>query len=202
MIDSQKAQSIENSILQCLKCQGLAKNALQVDNKEVGLSYSYPQSTPIHTMFVAESPPAPGKGFFYDLKSHNTRFRDKLFRLINTAGLGRVNSIKDFNDKGYYLADALNCRWDKSQKSSLSSKVFQNCSVHLARQIELFKPRYIVAMGRSAQKSLGFDEPTKIIRSLAIPRQNIIEMSFILVAPNETDGQRINKLSTISSNPS
>ena len=113
MVDEKKAKNIARSIQQCKKCQGISNDALRVANKEVGLSYLYPQNIPIRIMFIAESPPAPGKGFFYDSRSSNTSFRDKLFKLINEAGLGYVGTITEFNSKGYYLADAINCRYGK-----------------------------------------------------------------------------------------
>jgi len=110
-----------------------------------------------------------------------------------------VHSLKDFSNKGYYLADAINCRWNKSKKKYLKKAVFQNCAFHLAGQINLFKPKYIVAMGRIAQKIIRFNEPKTAINDLGISDTNIIEMSFILVASNETDEQRVGKLKAINS---
>jgi len=198
LIDTERANHISREIIDCRLCDAYSNNnALCIDDKEFGLNYFYPPSIPIEIMFVAESPPAPGKGFFYDKDSTNKKFRNKLFKLLNKSGLGSVHSLNDFTKKGYYLADAINCRWDKSKKKSLPKTVFQNCSFHLAKQIKLFKPNFIVAMGCNAQISLTFHKPRMAINDLAIPDENIIEMAFILVAPNETDEQRIRKLKKI-----
>ncbi len=198
MIDELQAETIKNSIHECKLCAGLSKNgSICIENKEVGLDYSYPPAVPIQVMFVAESPPAPGKGFFYDQNSENTMFRNKLFKLINHAGLGPLHTVEDFSRKGYYLADALNCRWDKKKGSSLPDKILFNCSVHLSSQIRFFKPRYIVAMGKYAQKAVQLEGVQKSIKETGIPEGNIISMSFILVAPNESDEQRIEKLKAI-----
>jgi len=199
LICQKRAEEIRNAIQRCTLCEGLSKaGAICIDQKESGLDYAYPQERPIQILFVGESPPAPGRGFFYDRGSTNTMFRDKLFKLINAAGPGAVSTLADFSEKGYYLADALNCRWDKTKGSSLSAKVLENCSIHLSDQIRLFEPRYIVAMGRYAQNSLKRAAPLKAIEETGIPADHILEMSFILVAPNGSDEQRIAKLERIS----
>ena len=196
--DPRQAKSICDSIRECSICRNLTKaGALSVEEKEVGLDYSFPNKVPIEILFIAESPPAPEKGFFYDQTSSNTIFRTKLFNLINRAGLGEVRTISDFNEKGFYLADSINCRWDKSLSSSLSNQVFENCSVHLAKQIDLFQPRNIVAMGENSQTSLKYQPVQNALEKIDLDPRRIIKMSFILVAPNETDEQRIAKLRTI-----
>ena len=201
MVFSEKADYINQTIKECRRCSAYSDNgALCMNNKEIGLSYSYPQSTPIEIMFVAESPPAPGKGFFYDDTSINIAFKKKLFKLINKSGIGVVKSLEDFSNNGFYMADAINCRWDKTKKKNLPKAIFNNCSYHLAEQINLFKPKYIVAMGANAQKSIKLDKPRLVIENLGIPDKNIIEISFILVAANETDDQRISKLKKIIAN--
>jgi hypothetical protein len=88
---------------------------------------------------IAESPPKPGNGFFYD-QSSESKFRDVLFDYINLSGLGFVNSIEEFSNKGYYLADVINCRWDKDKQKQISNKAAGTCAQYLAKQIGLFKP--------------------------------------------------------------
>lgn len=155
-----------------------------------------PATIPIKIMFIAESPPKLGNGFFYDDIYINSRFREKLFSLINKSNLGPVNTLKEFNNKAYYLADAINCRWDKKKKKTLSKKVFTNCSVFLFKQIELLKPKNIIAMGNRAHQSLAYKNISSLISDLNC---HVIKISFILTASNETDEQRIAKLRTISS---
>jgi uracil-DNA glycosylase len=197
-VDRDMADSIRRRIRSCKACVDLDKTgALCMDDKQTGLSYMYPSKSPIRVMFIAESPPKPGNGFFYDEQTKHPRFRTKVFELLNAAGLGPVYSLKDFNNKGFYLTDAVHCRWNKTEKKELSIQVFRNCSVFLKDQIKLFKPRYIVAMGNKAKQALAFDHVMKILYELRIPGKNIIKISFPLRATNETDRERVEKLKDI-----
>ncbi|MFH1490810.1 MAG: uracil-DNA glycosylase family protein [Pseudomonadota bacterium] len=195
VVDKVLSKSICRRVLECSLCNGLdGTGALCISQKEIGLNYQYPPNVPIKILFVAESPPKPGNGFFYDESTGRHMFRQRLFTLINAAGLGTVNSLREFTSRGYYLADALNCRWDKTKKKSLSSKIFKNCSRYLEEQIRLFRPCFIVAMGNKAKEAVNDRNVSKTIRELGIPDKNIIRMSFILVARTETDQERIEKL--------
>ncbi|CQR75076.1 Uracil DNA glycosylase superfamily protein [Sporomusa ovata DSM 2662] len=201
-MDSSKAEAIKNAVLTCQICSGYAGKGLCVGHKEIGLNYDYPKQVRINIMFVAESPPKVGNGFFYDLSGPKGDFRSKLFKYINCAGLGCVDTLEDFKNKGYYLADAINCRWDKSSTGSktLPKSIFENCSIYLAQQIELFKPRFIVAMGKKSQAALETKQVKTILETLKekTPVEDIIKMTFILTSPHETDEQRIAKLKTIT----
>lgn len=199
IVDSEIVESICRRIRSCKSCTDLEKTgALCINNKQTGLSYMYPKNIPINVMFVAESPPKPGKGFFYDEQTKSPRFRNKVFKLINSAELGPIHSLKDFTDKGFYLTDAINCRWNKDEKKDLSIEIFRNCSVFLEDQIKLFKPRFIVAMGNKAKQALVFDNIKKTLGELRIPKKNIIKISFPLRAANERDEERIEKLMNIT----
>jgi uracil-DNA glycosylase len=194
-INKKIARRIKKSVHACKQCKDLDDTgALCIDQKEIGLDYIYPRKIPINILFVAESPPKPGNGFFYNPQNTNHKFRNKLFKLINESGLGSIDTLDAFTKRGFYLADSLNCRWNKSIKKYLSVKVFNNCSLYIAQQIELFKPKIIVAMGNKASISLSYPNVEEAIRNVKIPDDNIIRMSFILVASNETDAQRIEKL--------
>lgn len=195
IVDRDMADSISRRIRSCKACVGMDRTgALCMDDKQTGLLYMYPKNIPINIMFIAESPPKPGNGFFYDEQTESPRFRKKIFKLINAAGLGPIHSLRDFNDKGFYLTDAINCRWNKDRKKDLPMKVFKNCSVFLENQIRLFNPRFIVAMGNKAKQALTFDHITKTLDELGTPKKNMIKISFPLRAPNETDQDRIKKL--------
>lgn len=196
-IDKSKKETLRNSVNECSLCEHLDNSgALSIFDKEIGLNYIYPQETPINIFFVAESPPRPGNGFFYDQTSINTRFRDKLFDLLNRSCCGPIDNLEDFNNKKFYLADAINCRWDNNIRR-IPKKVLLNCSKYLSKQIELFKPKYIVAMGNSAKKLPRFENVQNSINNLDIHQSNIVEISFILVASNQTDLERIEKLNPI-----
>jgi hypothetical protein len=97
-ISDSSVNHVRESVENCNLCSGIDQSgALCIQSKEIGLKYKHPTKVPINILFLAESPPAPIKGFFYDESSQNTRFRDKLFHLINEAGLGKVQSLEDFN---------------------------------------------------------------------------------------------------------
>jgi hypothetical protein len=190
---------IRESVENCTLCTGIDESgALCIHSKKIGLQYNHPTQLPITILFLAESPPAPGKGFFYDETSQNTKFRDKLFYLINEADLGRVETLYDFNNRGYYLADTFNCRWDKSIKRYIPKEIIKNCSIFLVKQIKLFRPRFIVAMGGTAKYSLKLESVLNVIDSLDIKESKIVEMSFPLTASKETDNDRIKKLKRIA----
>lgn len=195
VIDRKKVKSICAQIKNCGACTGLDRSgALYMDEKQTGLYYMYPVHVPIDVMFIAESPPRPGSSFFYDEHTGMPVFRNKIFKLLNSAGLGPINSLREFTDKGFFLTDAINCRWDKSKKKNLPVRVFRNCSVFLEKQIRLFKPRFIAAMGNKAKQALTFYNVETAVRELGIPDENIIKMAFPLRAVNESDEERIKKL--------
>jgi len=201
-MDLEQAEAIKNAVLNCQFCSGYTGKGLCINHKEIGLNYEFPKKERINIMFIAESPPKIGNGFFYDLSSTNNAFRKKLFKYINGTKLGTVNTVRDFTSKGYYLADAINCRWDKGDtgKSRIPDAIVMNCSFYLSKQIELFKPRFIVAIGNAAKEALKNNRCKEVIEKLSkeYPVEDIIEMTFITTSPHETDEERIAKLKTIS----
>jgi uracil-DNA glycosylase len=199
-INEDSVRKIKETVHNCDLCKELDNTGgLFIDQKEIGLDYSYPKRFPIKILFVAESPPRPGNGFFYDDQNYpNHRFRNRLFSIINQADLGPVDSICKFTKKGYYLADAINCRWDKSLGRNLSRAVFKACSEHLSQQIRLFQPIFIVAMGRNAQNSIQIEPVQDTIQDVKIPSERIINISFPVVASNETDKNRVKSLRPIT----
>lgn len=146
--------------------------------KAIGLTYCEPK-VPLRILFVAESPPA--NGFFYDQK-HNT-FRNRLFFLINQADLHPkpLTTIKQFNERGYFLADAINCRWDKSGPAGKLTTIRNNCSEHLKNLIIAMKPQAIVLMGRHARLSF------RNLNYKPVSTKLVIEIPFILTAPVRTE---------------
>lgn len=199
IIDTNLIESIRNQLKSCKSCLDLDKTgALCIHEKQIGLFYTYPRSIPINVMFIAESPPKPGNGFFYDEQTKSPGFRNRVFKLLNRAGLGPISSLQEFTDKGFYLTDAINCRWDKDKKRDLSINIFRNCSIFLEKQIRLFRPRFLVAMGSKAKQVLTLDNVENIVREMRMPETHIVRMSFPLRAVNETDGQRIDKLKRLA----
>jgi uracil-DNA glycosylase len=185
MLDS--LASIRDKVLTCTRCEGLSQ-AIYPFGKEIGLAYVRPR-IPTEILFVAESPPGRQGSFFYDNRSPEPRFRNRLFQLITKSGLGPVRTIEEFNEKGYYLADVINCRWEKSVSKNPNELVTirQNCLGYLSDQIQILRPRGMVFMGAEARKALNTAEIGSLIRELNISRERIIEIPFILTAPVKTE---------------
>jgi hypothetical protein len=202
VVDKNEIRKIKRDVHSCRLCEGLDETgALCIDQKEIGLDYDdySPKTFPINILFVAESPPKPGNGFFYDANYQNLPFRERLFTILNGAELLSVLTLDGFRNKGYYLADSINCRWDKGLRNYLLVSVFRNCSTFLVRQIEIFRPKFIVAIGNSAQKTIHCEVVQEAIQNAKIPDDNIVEMSCIVVASNETDEDRVAHLQPITS---
>ena len=184
-IDVDAINSLSEEIMDCQLCSGNNHRGLFIDEKQIGIMYSYPNVMPIDVMFVAESPPKPGNGFFYN-EQMPSKFRNILFDYINQSGLGPVASIAEFTAKKYYLADAMNCRWDKTEQRNIPNQVFANCREYLRRQIHLFQPRIIVCMGNAAAESINAMTDIDFV-------EHMVTMSFIMTAPNETKEERLVK---------
>ena len=195
---------VRSDVEKCDLCKRFLSEAICLDPKKtghpptaIGLTYVKPK-TPLEILFIAESPPE--IGFFYDPASPNNAFREKLFKLLNKAtpwpsDLRPIVSIDDFNDRGYFLADAINCRWrkygDKSpgEKSGKKlaiplDKVLMECSGYLYWQIVNLMPRVIVLVGTTAANAYySIHERLRQSKDLDIQKVLVLQMPFILTAP-------------------
>ncbi|MFC1680345.1 uracil-DNA glycosylase family protein [Pseudomonadota bacterium] len=172
--NSTTSTQLLESINNCSLCEGQSE-AIYPFGKAIGLSYVQPVP-PVSILFLAESPPH--RGFFYE--DGESQFRRRLFDLINLSGLGTVESISDFNQHKFYMADAINCRWNKNIRSKRNvKKIVSNCAEHLSAQIDLLKPERILAMGKTAQDALELTATTHK------PRLTV-HAPFILTAPVST----------------
>lgn len=170
---------LRSDIEQCNKCKGLSKSgAICRFGKAIGLTYNNAPKVPLKILFVAESPPK--KNFFYDETCDNA-FRSKLFNLLKEADVASINNIEEFNERGYFLADAINCRWDKKKKPiGQLTKIRQNCSEYFKRHLLALKPKSIVLIGKQAKLSYIY---LKDIFPSIMNNVNVIEIPFILTAP-------------------
>jgi len=184
--DNKELTTLRDAVISCTQCEGLSP-AIYPFGKALGLQYVSPV-VPLNILFVAESPPA--EGFFYDEHDGTpARFRRRLFDLINLADLGPVDSIASFNRRGYFLADAINCRWDKSVKpTGQLSAIKRNCSRHLRSHITALRPKAIVLMGNIASDVFdhcGFGEDSGG-NGLGGATHKIVRIPFITTAPVPT----------------
>ena len=187
---------LSEKVRACDKCKGICE-AIFPHGKDIGIDYA-PLTPPIKIMFVAESPPGSADNFFYNSNAQDTRFRKRLFKLINESGLGSVHTLDDFNQHSFYLADAINCRWNKSegsngkklfkQPTSTALKVIaKNCLPYLTAQIDLLKPQSIVFMGEMAKNASHQGAVQAAINSLGLRDSQLVRMPFILTAPVKTE---------------
>ena len=174
---NKELQELCSGIEGCTKCENLSQ-AIYPLGKAIGLTYVEPK-IPCRVLFVAESPPA--AGFFYDTTPVQSPFRNRLFRLINEAGLPPANTIQEFNERGYFLGDAINCRWDKSEPTGSLSKIRSNCSEHLKNLVVALNPQAVVLMGKTAKlsyRALDYSHPSVRL---------VIEIPFITTTPVPTE---------------
>lgn len=194
-------QKCLDEVNSCTKCAGICE-AIGPYGQDIGLNYIDPVF-PVEVLFVAESPPPVKDNFFYNEKATDTRFRERLFKLINLAGMKTANSIEEFNLRGYYLADTINCRWNKDKKKVKQPSQKQldtftsNCLNFMRIQLELLKPKSIVFMGKLAEEARNSKSLRTIVSELKISDKHIIEIPFIITAPVKTE-IFVKKLSVLS----
>jgi uracil-DNA glycosylase len=106
----------------------------------------------VKVLFVAESPPWNGeRRYFYNTLSIGKRagLRKEVLRWLN------LPSIEAFKEDGYFLIDAIKCRLNKKNYSSVPSEVLKKCSAKfLGEEIRIFRPETVFVLGNSAKKAL------------------------------------------------
>lgn len=88
-------------------------------------------------LFIGEEPPETGN-FIYDLT--NKRFTIGFLGLLKKGGLLEEIDLKEFVERGYYLADVVKCPGGEAK----------NCKKFLKEEIEILNPKVIVALGKKA----------------------------------------------------
>lgn len=187
--------ALKKRILSCNLCTDMS------GLKENGLKYGFPKhESKISILIIGESPPR--IGFFYDLTTKYSRFREKIFELLSKSGFGEITTLEEFESYGFYLVDTINCRWDKKMNHKLQKSTFTKCSNFLATQISILKPKAIITLGNFAREALWFENVKDEIDRLGIQFKNIITLQFPIGAGKyltETDASRIRKLKILRS---
>ncbi|MCS7203730.1 MAG: hypothetical protein NZ809_04715 [Thermodesulfovibrio sp.] len=98
-----------------------------------------PRETKI--LFLAQDPPA-NQNYFYS--NPESRFTQKLLKLLVSSELLKENQLEDFVKEGYYLTDAAKCSCGDQK----------NCKKFLIEEIDIIKPKIICTLGLQALKSL------------------------------------------------
>jgi len=91
--------------------------------------------------------------------------RERLLRLLGICAVGGEEGLREFQERGYFLVDAVECRVKRTCESAVPLlEVINNCSNLLSAKIELARTRgakKIVILGSTAiqaLKELGFNE--------------------------------------------
>ncbi len=143
-------KELQEEIKRCTKCRAEGLSVVRCPDARA------PTLEPknVKLLFVSEAPPLNTHFYFYNENS-NDQLRNRVFGILHDVGY-ELNSIKDFNDAGFYLLPTAKC---PSARNGLNSapggRVIKLCAgLHLKREIEYIKPDGIVLLGRTAL--LGF----------------------------------------------
>ena len=186
--------ALENCLAEvrnCERCAGIC-HAIGPYGTNIALNYIEP-IVPTEVVFVAESPPDKKGNFFYEPAASDTRFRNRLFELIEKAGLKPVKTVCEFTARGYYLADAINCGWNKNEAAARQptpkkmDEILGNCLGYLETQLRYLRPKSVVFMGKLSEKAVDSEFVSRILTELKIPEERIVKMPFITTAPVKTD---------------
>ncbi|MEO8350241.1 MAG: uracil-DNA glycosylase [Chthoniobacteraceae bacterium] len=135
---SERLEAMRNTVLACVKCQHLLKSRTQVvfgvGNPEAEL------------MFVGE---APGEDEDHQGEPFVGKAGQLLTKIIETMGFDRAD---------VFIANVLKCRPDMPPGASGNRKPrpdeMATCFPYLREQIEIIRPRVLVALGATAMEGL------------------------------------------------
>ncbi len=136
----------QEAIKQCTKCR--AKGFSKVRCPDARAPTLEPKN--VKLLFVSEAPPLNTQFYFYNEIS-NDRLRNRVFGIIRDMGY-ELNSIRDFNDAGFYLLPTVKCPSARDGRNTApNARVIKLCAgQHLKREIEYIKPDGVVLLGRTA----------------------------------------------------
>jgi len=149
----------------CKICESIVFNgSINVSEKPYIEYKVYEERVPnaIKCLFIAESPPGDVNTFFYYPYTNNF-LRETLLKFLG-INAGGEEGLREFQRRGYFLIDAIECRVKKTGKGAILREVVEKCKPILSAKIELAKNRgtkKIVVLGSTALealKMLGFSE--------------------------------------------
>jgi uracil-DNA glycosylase len=149
----------------CKLCESIVFNGSVNVSEKPYIKYKvYEERIPntIKCLFIAESPPGDVNTFFYYPYTDNF-LREILLKFLG-INAGREEGLREFQRRGYFLIDAIECRVKKTSGGAIPREVIEKCKPILSAKIELAKNRgakKIVVLGSTALealKMLGFSE--------------------------------------------
>ncbi len=137
---------LEEEIKRCTKCSENGLSGVRCPDARVPTLE--PQN--VKLLFVSEAPPLNLQFYFYNENS-NDRLRNRIFGILRDMGY-ELNSIRDFNDAGFYLLPTVKCPSARDGRNTApSASVIKLCAGrYLKREIGYIKPDGVVLLGRTA----------------------------------------------------
>jgi uracil-DNA glycosylase len=158
-------EELIGKIERCKLCESIVFNGSVNVGEKPYIKYGvYEERVPstIKCLFIAESPPGDARTFFYYPYTGN--FLGE--RLLGFLGIhaGGEEGLQEFQERGYFLVDAVECRVKKTGGTAIPLEVINSCLNFLLAKIELARTRgakKIVVLGSTALEAprmLGFSE--------------------------------------------
>ncbi len=163
---------LEEAVIKCQKCVVIDKPFA----KHSTYSKWLPQR--VETLAIGESPP-PGQktSFFYNLESFD-RLRLSLKLIVGELRAEDIQLLKTLFDRGVFVTASIKCR--PPNRKALP-EMRKNCVWMLKKELDLLKPKRLVAMGRYAAESvrdvLGV-EPPKSLLGVSVCRIDGLEVVY------------------------
>ena len=193
---------LTNEIRRCTKCidQRYANKDRLVTSEKPFVKFNvwkkWKPDGNVTVLFVAESPPWNGKQRYFcnlDVVEKRTNLRKEVLKYL------KLESLKDFRTRGYFLTDAVKCRLNKSRKPNVPSKVLKTCADYfLKREIIDLKPETIFVLGNSAKQALSRFPEFRELENHKITDDFDMNLSgycvILCVYPGAQNGAHINQI--------
>ena len=153
------AASLLNELIRsCRKCVFIDKPYVKYR------AYTTWLPSTVEVLIVAESPPPSKKeDFFYNLSAFD-RLRLSMKTILNLRSLKGEELLGFLRERGVFLTSAVKCR--PPSKADVPG-MRERCTWVLRRELELLKPRRLLAMGKTAATSvfeiLGLKPPSSVV---------------------------------------
>lgn len=144
----------------CRRCEEASVPYVQVPpNNKRHPTYFPP--VPTRILFVSVAPPWGGDYFWDETKPD--RVREGLFEALLRATGKTLDSVMAFHSAGYFLVPGVKCPSRVGNKDHLPHvKAIANCTRHLGSEMQIARPRRILALGMPAMKAVALTCGLKI----------------------------------------
>jgi len=161
-------EELIGKIKSCDRCKNIVFNGFVNVGEKPYIKYGvYGGRVPdtIKCLFIAESPPGDERTFFYYPYTGNF-LRERLLGFLGIRAVGGEEGLREFQERGYFLVDAVECRVNKVGKGTIPREVINNCLNFLSAKIELARTRgakKVVVLGSTALEALKMLRFTELV---------------------------------------